>query len=139
MTFFEQELRRIVKMCEMIHNPKYVGRDCIVRLTDDVTAKLSFRDPHIADKFTRLQIKLMNRRDGEIDTQNIDFKDVWGKVFMQAREEWINPYFWIYGDRIDWYGFHPNELQYDLLSRSVDEYLEYFAEPEQTEEMDITM
>ncbi len=139
MTFFEQELRRIVKHCDAIHCARFVGRECIARLTDDVTVKLSFRSMKIADHYDALQIRLLNRRDGEIDTQMLRLSDVWGKVTMRGRNEPIEPYAWTYQDETNWYGFQPNEMQFDLLSRSVDAYLECFTEPEQTEEPDISM
>lgn len=139
MTFFEQELRRIVKGCDAIHGVRFVGRECIARLTDDVTVKLSFRSMKIAEHYDALQIKVMNRRDGEIDTQLIRFADVWGKVTMRGRDEPISPYAWTYQDETHWYGFRPNEMQYDLLSQSVGTYLECFTEPEQTVELDISM
>ena len=78
MTFFEQELRRIVKHSEMIHHPKFVGRECIARLSEDITVKLSFRSLGIANQYDTLQIKIMNRHEGEIDNQIIRFADLWG-------------------------------------------------------------
>lgn len=33
MNYFERELRKIVRHCEYIRNPKYVGRACVGRLT----------------------------------------------------------------------------------------------------------
>ena len=58
---------------------------------------------------------------------------------MHSSGSSIYPHIWDDCGRVHWYGFTPNEMQYDLLSHSVDEYLECFAEPEQTAEMDISM
>ena len=139
MTFFEKELRRIVKHSEMIHHPKFVGRECIARLSEDITVKLSFRSLGIANQYDTLHIRIMNRHEGEIDNQIIRFADLWGKVTMRSSGSLICPHIWDDCGRVHWYGFTPNEMQYDLLSHSVDEYLECFAEPEQTAEMDISM
>lgn len=139
MTFFEQELRKIVKRCENIHHPKYVDRTCIFRLSDVITVKMSLRSLGIANQYDALHIRIMNRHEGEIDNQIIRFADLWGKATMRSSGSPISPHIWDDCGRVHWYGFTPNEMQYDLLSRSVDEYLECFAEPEQTEEMDISM
>ena len=139
MNFFEQELRKIVKGCEAIHYPKYVGRECIARLTDDLTVKLSFRTLHIVDHYDALQIRLMNRRDGEVDSQHIRFADVWGQVTMQGRDERISPYAWTYQEDTHWYGFRPNEMQYQQISDALNDYLGCFLAISEEETMDMNL
>ena len=139
MTFFEQELRRIVNGCDAIHYPKYVGRECIARLTDDLTVKLSFRSLHTADHYDALQIRLMNRRDGEVDTQLVRFADVWGQVTMQGRNERISPYAWTYQGETHWYGFCPNEMQYQQISDALSNYLGCFLDLSAEETMGMEM
>ncbi len=132
MTFFEQELRKIADNCEYIQNPKFVGRACVFRLTNDITAKMSIDTMNIHEHYEVLRIKLINRHEGDIDIMGIRFADVWGKV--KARAGIISPHAWTDMGGTEWYGFTPTSEQYMQLSESVDEYLECFAEP--TEEMD---
>ena len=132
MTFFEKELRKIAENCESIQNPKFVGRSCIFRLTDNITAKMRFATIGMADHYEALKIELINRNDGNIDTHRIRFSDLWGNVNSTAGI--ISPHVWTDMGGTEWYGFTPTSEQYRQLSESVDEYLECFAEP--TEEMD---
>ena len=139
MNFFEQELRKIVHGRDAIHYPKFVGRECIARLTDDLTVKLSFRSLHIADHYDALQIRLMNRRDGEVDSQHIRLADVWGQVTMQGRNERISPYAWTYQEDTHWYGFRPNEMQYQQISDTLNDYLGCFLDISEEETMDMNL
>ena len=42
MNFFEQELRKVCALSEYIERPKFVGRSCVFRLSDDITGKMEF-------------------------------------------------------------------------------------------------
>lgn len=131
MTFFEQELRKIADNSQYIQNPKFVGRACVFRLTNDITAKMSIDTMNIHDHYEVLRIKLINRHEGDIDTIGIRFADVWGNI--KTRAGTISPHAWTDMGGTEWYGFTPTSQQYSQLSESVDEYLECFAEP--TEDM----
>ena len=124
-----------MKGCDAIHYPNYVGRECIARLTDDLTVKLSFRSLYISDHYDALQIRLMNRRDGEVDSQLVRFADVWGQVTMQGRNERISPYAWTYQGETHWYGFRPNEMQYQQISDALNDYLGCFLDISEEETM----
>ena len=76
MTFFEQELRKIAANSEYLRHAKYVWRDCVARLNPDVTIKLSFVTRGIADHYEALSIQLINRREGQIDRQIVNFRDL---------------------------------------------------------------
>ena len=128
-----------MKGCDAIPYPNYVGRECIARVTDELTVKLSFRSLHIADHYDALQIRLMNRRDGEVDSQHIRFADVWGQVTMQGRNERISPYAWTYQEDTHWYGFRPNEMQYQQISDALNDYLGCFLELSEEETMDMNL
>lgn len=137
MNFFEQEMRRIVSKSSRLQNPKYIGRDCIVRLNDDVTAKLSFITCGVHEKYEALQIQLINRRDGLVDKQIIRFRDLWSEG--QSGENQFGMHIWTYDGKTEWYGREPSAAQYHQLARSVDEYLSAFSEPEMVEQEDEDM
>jgi len=58
MNYFERELRKIVRHCEYIRNPKYVGRACVGRLDDDIVVKMEFESTMIRDKYNALRVTL---------------------------------------------------------------------------------
>ena len=136
MNFFTNELKKIVRGCETIHQPKFVGRECVVRLTDDITVKLSFDTQGYADHYSALKIRLINRHEGQIDLQILRFGELWGNDING-----ISPHAWTYRGETDWYSSAPAPEQYQLLSAEIDDYLSCFTdlEQEETENMNLNL
>ena len=132
MNFFTNELQKIVKDGGTIHQPKFVGRECVGRLTNDITVKLSFYALSVSGNYDALKVRLINRHEGEIDSQLIRFGELWGKVSMHDVKK-ISPHAWDDGENPRWYGFTPTKEQYQVLSSEVKHYLENFTDLEQEE------
>lgn len=65
MTFYEQELRKIVG--ERYPDATYVGRACYVRLSDMNRAKIQFVTGIVANQYNALQLTILNRSEGQVD------------------------------------------------------------------------
>ena len=137
--FYQTELMKIAVGCTHFHAPRCAGRACIGRLTEDVTVKLTFASTCIANQYNAVRIRLFNRHEGEIDSLMIPLSDVWGKVRMCSTGDMIAPHIWDDYGKVQWYGLTPTSEQYTALSSEVNEYLSAFAEPEQTESLDMSM
>ena len=127
MTFFEQELRKIVG--DVYPDATFVGRACYVRLSDMNRAKIQFTTCGTADHYEALQMTILNRSDGQVD-----FKDVLGtkQVNNPNFRKGVSPHAWTYNGKTEWYGYHPNSRDYQKLTDAVSEYLEVFQEQTQT-------
>ena len=66
MTFYEQELRKIIG--EQYPDATYVGRVCYVRLSDMNRAKIQFVTGSVANQYNALQLTILNRSEGQVDT-----------------------------------------------------------------------
>ena len=66
MTFYEQELRKIVG--ERYPDATYVGRACYVRLSNMNRAKIQFVTGIVANQYNALQLTILNRSEGQVDT-----------------------------------------------------------------------
>lgn len=135
MNFFEQELRKVCSLSEYIDRPKFVGRSCVFRLSDDITGKMEFVERGHADHFTAMKLSLFNRREGQIDCQVIDLTELLGRKAMRSGET-VNPHIWRYGNDVSWYGFTPTGHDYTAMAESADNYLSCFSDQEQTESED---
>ena len=93
MNFFTSELKKIADRCEFVGDPKYVGRACVFRLSDDVTGKMEFVTEGIADHYSALKMTLFNRKEGVIDMQKIKLEDVIGNIRVGG--EIRMPHIWI--------------------------------------------
>ena len=138
MNFFERELAKIAANCKNIRNTKFVGGACIGRLTDEVTVKIQMICLNLNTQYNALHIMLINRCEGCVDKHNIRLDDLWGEFTTPAGNQ-ISPHIWKHGRDIKWYGCVPTSAQFQQLSNAVDEYLECFTEPEQTESEDMDL
>ena len=133
MTFFEQELRKIVG--DVYPDATFVGRACYVRLSDMNRAKIQFTTCGTADHYEALQMTILNRSDGQIDTLRLRFKDVLGTKAVPNNPNFrngISPHAWTYNGKTEWYGCHPNSRDYEKLTDAVSDYLDVFQEQTQT-------
>lgn len=127
MTFFENELRKILMSQHL--ETTFVGRAAYIRLGDMSRAKIQFVTCGTADRYEAIQMTILNRNDGQIDTLRLRFSDIWGKG--QVDNPYVKqsgPYAWTYNGRTEWYAYHPNSRDYCQLANKVSKYLEVFQE-----------
>lgn len=134
MNFFTQELKKIADRSEYIRSPKFVGKACVFRLSDDVTGKIEFVTRDYAEQYSAIKVSLFNKREGPIDTQIIDLGDIIGYKNIYGSVQ--SPYIWKVGNDIHWYGYRPDDSDLSAMSETVDDYLSCFAEQEMTESED---
>lgn len=132
MTFYEQELRRIVG--DAYPDATFVGRACYVRLSDMNRAKLQFISTNIASHYDALRLSVLNRNEGQVDALTLRFSDLLGKkqVSNPNFRDGVEPYIWDDHGKASWYVYHPNIRDYQQLTDAVTDYLEVFQEQIQT-------
>ena len=64
MTFYEQELRKIIG--EQYPDATYVGRACYVRLGEMNRAKIQFVTGMVGSQYNALQITILGRSEGQL-------------------------------------------------------------------------
>ena len=93
MTFYEQELRKIVG--ERYPDATYVGRACYVRLSDMNRAKIQFVTGIVSNQYNALQMTILNRSEGQVDTLRLRFSDLLGTSYFDFKRsgqlEWTAP------------------------------------------------
>lgn len=133
MTFYEQELRKIVG----IHFPDatYVGRAGYIPLGEQLRARVQFITCGHADRYEAIKITILNRHEGQVDANLLRFGDMLGikQVSNPNFPKGVRPYIWADGDRTNWYVYKPSAEDYDLLGQSVQAYLGIFQEQRQTD------
>lgn len=134
MTFFEQELRRIVG--DEYPDATFVGRACYVRLSEMNRAKLQFISTSIASHYDALRLTILNRNEGQVDTLTLRFSDLLGKkqVSNPNFRDGVDPYIWDDHGQASWYVYHPDSRDYQKLTDAATDYLEVFQEQVQTSE-----
>lgn len=128
MTFFEQELRKIVE--PVCPEATYVGRACYVKLGEQNRAKLQFVTGGIASHYDALQMTILNRAEGKVDTLLLRFTDLMGKkqVSNPNFREGVDPHIWDHHGKPMWYVYRPTASDYTALTEAVNSYLEIYQE-----------
>ena len=132
MTFYEQELRKIVG--ERYPDATYVGRACYVRLSDMNRAKIQFVTGIVANQYHALQLTILNRNEGQVDVLRLQLTDLLGRK-MTSNPNFSNgvmPHIWDDSGKVDWYVYHPTRQDYEILSNAVSDYLEVFQDMSQS-------
>lgn len=125
MTFFEQELRKIIG--DAYPDATFVGRACYVSLGDINRAKIQFITCGRADHYEALQLTILNRNEGQIDTLRLRFAEVWGQNQVNSRYFQQNGlYAWTYNGETSWYMYKPTAADYRKLRENIRNYLDVF-------------
>ena len=132
MTFYEQELRKIVGA--RYPDATYVGRACYVRLSEQNRAKIQFVTEWISNQYNALQITILNRSEGKVDTLRLRFSDLLGAKLtsnpnFQCGAE---PHVWDDYGKVHWYVYSPTQQDYEVFSNAVADYLELFQDQRQS-------
>ena len=135
MTFFEEELKRIMAESAILKDQRYVGRICYGTIGEDLRARIEFVTLGISNQYAGLKASIFNRKEGVVDSVLLRFMDVWGKqkVGNPNFREGVEPHIWADGGKTDWYVFHPSKADYQKLAAGVERYLSVFQDMEMTQ------
>ena len=119
---------------EQYPDATYVGRACYVRLSDMNRAKIQFVTGSVANQYNALQMTILNRSEGQVDTLRLRFSDLLGtKVTSNPNfRNGVDPHIWDDYGKVDWYVYHPTRQDYEKLSNAVSDYLEVFQDMSQS-------
>lgn len=133
MKFFEQEMRKFFSDSDVISDQKYVGKTMLGRLDDDLRVKLQFVTGGISNQYTGIRAQIINRTEGQIDSQVFKFSDILGPDPVRGGNAQIH--IWDdYGDA-DWYGYHPSPAAVEKVADTINDYLSMY----QSEDMTMSM
>ena len=129
MNFFEQELRKLAGQSNALADPHFIGRALYDTVGDNLRAKIQFVTIGTHEKYEALKITMLNSAEGEIDSNLIRFRDLWGAkpVNNPNFPDGVVPYIWTYNGESEWYAYKPTPDDYEVLAGSVDEYLDLFS------------
>ena len=118
MTFFEKELRKVIEPLKL--GAVYVGGKTTYIPLGDVKIRVDFHNSFSVGNYDELLVKVINKKDGDVDVITIKFRDVWGKrpTTNPNFRDGVMPHIWV--DReTDWYVYHPTESDYKILTNEV--------------------
>ena len=124
MNFFEQEMRKLFGESPVIQEAKFSGKTLIGKVDDELRVKLQFITTGYADHYDSVRMKIINRTEGEVDSQVFKFTDIIGKPNSGSRSVYI----WDDRGAADWYGYHPTAIDYDKISETINDYISMYQD-----------
>lgn len=76
----------------------YVGKTMLSRLDDDLLVKVQFVSTHIAKEYDAIRVRIINRTEGEVDTETMLFADIIG-----LKGGNVKPYMWECDNKGRWH------------------------------------
>ena len=132
MNFFEQELRKIVGSA--YPDATYIGRACYVRLGEENRAKIQFVTGIVSNQYNALQMTILNRSEGTVDTLRVSLTDLLGKQAAKNPDfrNGVEPHIWDDNGNVRWYAYQPSSRDYQTLTNEISEYLGLFQQQTQS-------
>ena len=126
MTLFEKELKGMFGSSDLIKERVYSGKTMIGRLDDDLRVKASFVTTGVADVYSALRVKIINRTEGEVDSQIFKFSDIIGTQ-RTAYNNKIDPHIWHIDGKDEWY-LPISQNERDRIADTVLDYVAMYQE-----------
>ena len=131
MNFFEQELRRLFDDSGIVDDPIYSGRCCFAALGKDLRMRARFSTTRGPKEFDALELTVLHRTDGPLDTLILRFKDVMGMKIDPSHYEMRNgmePHIWEKETQVDWNLYQPTDADYESIRQAAKQYLNMFRD-----------
>ena len=98
MNFFEQQMREMFEDVTGLEDAKFIGKTMIARLDDSLLVKVQFVSTHVAKQYDAIRVRIINRTEGEVDTETMLFADIIG-----LKHGNVKPYMWECDNKGRWY------------------------------------
>lgn len=129
MNLFEKELQTMFGDSDILSDVKISGKTLIGKLDDDLRVKIQFITEGVADNYSALRLKIINRTEGEVDCATFRFSDIIGTVKRGNGLDPIKPHIWKYGDNVEWYAHTPSPSERAEIADTVLGYAEMYLAP----------
>ena len=127
-------LRMAADQVNAAADPAAALEDVLGRLDDDLRVKLQFVTGNIADQYIGIRAQVINRTEGQVDSQVFRFSDILGPdPILKNRGSSSEIHIWVDYGKADWYGYHPSPAAMEKVADTINEYLSLY----QSEDMNL--
>lgn len=120
MNFFENEFIKIFNDMDV----DCFDKSCYLTISDDLNVKVEFITCKFVNQYEALRIKIINKRNGVVDSMTLKFKDLFGTKALN--DMGISFYIWIYQNKIEWYEYKPSLNDYKTIRSKIYDFINIF-------------
>jgi hypothetical protein len=127
MNFYEQQLRALTGKTTAFKStsPAYISRACFLTLGGDRRARLDFIELGTSQHFEALQVTILNRNEGKVDTLLLRFKDYFAPKRVGSCDP-RTPHIWVDQGEPRWWG-EPTPAEFKTIAQAAFDYIALFA------------
>lgn len=132
--FFEQELRKLFGDGKTIPSIAFSGRTCFGTLGGELRVRAEFVSSDRSNLYDALNLTVLGRTKGELDTLLLRLQDVWGEKTVSVSPHFqkkASPRILAYNGEIKWDLYQPDAGDYQALREAAARYLDIFRERQQ--------
>ena len=130
MTFFEEELRKLMEKSCYNDKVTFFPSMCYVKVGSYIRMRMEFEGDG-GYRYNGIKMTMINYREAEVDNYTLWFKDVLGveKNDNPLFRDGLVPHIWNEGSKWEWYIYKPEPEDYQELAKVIDSYATLFQEP----------
>lgn len=117
--FFESEMQKLCISIPYLQSPTFMGKTMLAKLDDDLRVKISFVTCGVYERYEALQVRIINRTEGEVDSQRFMFRDLLSRGRTLAIED--------YGSGPTWGLNKPLQSDYTKIIAALHNYIAMYA------------
>ena len=105
-----------------------------MRLGEENRAKIQFVTGIVSNQYNALQMTILNRSEGTVDTLRVSLTDLLGKQAAKNPDfrNGVEPHIWDDNGNVSWYVYQPSSRDYQTLTNEISEYLGLFQQQTQS-------
>lgn len=123
-------MQKLCRSIPYLQSPSYMGKTMIAKLDENLRIKISFAECGVHDKYEALQVRIINRTEGEVDAQIFKFRDLLSRGRTLAIED--------FGDGPTWGLQKPLQSDYTKIIAALHNYIAMYA-PDFEQQSDMGM
>lgn len=129
--FYEQELRKLFEDGKIVDDPVFSGRSCFGMLGKDIRMRAQFVSARHSKEYDALELTVLNRTGGPMDTLVLQFKDLLGLKMVPDHHymrDGMAPHIWEEHAKVEWFSYQPTAADYETIRQAAKQYLSIFRD-----------
>ena len=133
MNDFERELRKIAGNDAVCDDTRFIGRACYGRLSENNRVKIEFCQNMCQSEYEGVDVTILDKNDGVIDSLKIRFVDVWGKrTANHFLRDGSVAYLRYSEGNVYWNHYKPDPADFEKVTEQIGNYTDLFTTLDQT-------
>ena len=126
MNFYEKQLKRMFPDFDTQSGDTiFAGKSMISIISNELRAKVEFVTGRVSGQYEGLQLSIINKNEGVIDSQEFKFHEIIG---LKGPKQDRKPHVWDDNGKASWFVYEPTDAELENIGSKVEEYVWMYAD-----------